>query len=62
MTVVSLDLDLIVNIETGIFPGEELVDQFPADLLFTEQHLKDLMAEQDPVSLRLFPKGRETTR
>jgi hypothetical protein len=53
---------LIVNIETGIFPGEELVDQFPADLLFTEQHLKDLMAEQDPVSLRLFPKGRETTR
>ncbi len=46
MTVVSLDLDLIVNIETGIFPGEELVDQFPADLHFPEQHLKDLVAEE----------------
>jgi hypothetical protein len=46
MTVVTLDLDLIVNIETGVFPGKELVDKFPADLLFTEQHLKDLMAEQ----------------
>ncbi len=46
MTVVTLDLDLIVNIETGVFPGEELVDQFPADLLFPEQHLKDLVAEE----------------
>ena len=26
MTVVTLDLDLIVNIEAGVFPGEELVD------------------------------------
>ena len=26
MTVVILHLDLIVNIESGIFPGEELVD------------------------------------
>ena len=32
MTVVTLDLDLIVNIETGVFPGKELVDKFPADL------------------------------
>ena len=46
MTVVSLDLDLIVNIEAGVFPGEEPVDRFPADLLFPEQHLKDLMAEE----------------
>jgi len=36
MTVVALDLDLIVNIEAGVFPGEELLDQFPADLLFPE--------------------------
>ncbi len=41
-----MDLDLIVNIEAGVFPGEELVDQFPADLLFPEQHLKDLVAEE----------------
>ncbi len=41
----TLDLDLIVNIETRVFPGEELVDQFPADLLFPDQHLKDLLAE-----------------
>ncbi len=33
------------NIEAGVFPGEELVDQFPADLLFPEQHLKALVAE-----------------
>ncbi len=46
MTVVSLDLDLIVDVEAGVFPGEELVDQFPADLLFPEQHLKDLVAEE----------------
>lgn len=46
MTVVTLDLDLIVNIEAGVFPGEELADQFPADLLFPEQHLKDLVAEE----------------
>ena len=46
MTVVTLDLDLIVNIEAGVFPGKELVDQFPADLLFPEQHLKDLVAEE----------------
>ncbi len=39
MTVVTLDLNLIVNIEAGVFPGEELVDQFPADFLFPEQHL-----------------------
>ncbi len=42
----TLDLDLIANIETGVFPGEELVDQFPADLLFPDQHLKDLVAEE----------------
>ncbi len=46
MTVVTLDLDLIVNTEAGVSPGEELVDQFPADLLFHEQHLKDLVAEE----------------
>ncbi len=46
MIVVTLDLDLIVNIEAGVFPGEELVEQFPADLLFPEQHLKDLVAEE----------------
>jgi len=46
MTVVTLDLDLIMNIATGVFPGEELADQFPADLLFPEQHLKDLVAEE----------------
>jgi len=46
MTVVTLDLDLIMNIATGVFPGEELADQFPADLLFPEQRLKDLVAEE----------------
>ena len=46
MTVVTLDLDLIVNIETGVFPGEELVNQFSADLLLLEQHLKDHVAEE----------------
>ncbi len=46
MTVVTLDLNSIVNIEAGVFPGEELVDQFPADLLFPEQHLKDFVAEE----------------
>jgi len=46
MTVVTLDLDLIVNIETGVFPGQELVDPFPADLLLLEQHLKDPVAEE----------------
>ena len=35
----ALDLDLIVNIEAGVFPGEELVDPFPADLLFLDEHL-----------------------
>jgi len=34
------------NIEAGVFPGEELLDQFPADLLFPEQYLKDLVAEE----------------
>jgi len=46
MTVVTLDLDLIVNIEAGVFPGEELFDQFPADLFLLEQHLKDLVAKE----------------
>ena len=46
MTVVTLDLDLIVNIEAGVFPREELVDEFRADLLFPEEHLKDLVAEE----------------
>jgi len=46
MTVVTLDLDLIVNTEAGVSPGEELVDQFSADLIFPEQHLKDLVAEE----------------
>jgi len=46
MTVVALNLDLIVDIEAGVFPGEKLFDQFPADLLFPEQHLKDLVAEE----------------
>ncbi len=32
--------------QAGVFPGEELVDQFSADLLFPEQHLKDLVAEE----------------
>ena len=36
MTVVALDLDSIVNIEAEVFPGKELLDQFPADLLFPE--------------------------
>ncbi len=63
MTVVALDLDLIVNIEAGVFPGEELLDQFPADLLFPEQHLKNLGGGRGfPVSLRLFLEGRESTR
>jgi len=35
-----------VNTEAGVFPREELVDQLPADLLFFEQHLKDLVAEE----------------
>ncbi len=52
MTVVTLDLDLIVDIEAGVFPGEELVDQFPADLLFPEQHLKDLVAEEAFVAMQ----------
>ncbi len=46
MTVVTLEHDMIVNIEAGVFPGEELVDQFPADLLFPELHLKDLVVEE----------------
>ncbi len=46
MSVVTLDLDLIVNVEAGVSPGEELADQFPADLLFPEQHFKDLVAEE----------------
>ncbi len=54
MTVVTLDHDLIVNIETGVFPGEELVDQFPADLLFPEQNLKDLVAEEGFQFLYLY--------
>ncbi len=37
---------MIVNIEAGVFSGEELVDQFPADLLFPEPYLKDLVAEE----------------
>ncbi len=32
--------------QAGVFPGEELVDQFPADLIFPEQHLKELVAEE----------------
>ncbi len=57
MTVVALDLDLIANIEAGVFPGEELLDQFPADLFFPEQHLKDLVAEEVFQFLYLyFPK------
>jgi len=59
MTVVTLDLDLIVNIEAGVFPGEELVDLFPADLLCPEQHLKDLVAEEVFQFLYVyFRKGR----
>ena len=46
MTVLTLDLDLIVNIETGVLPGKQLVDQFPADYLFPELYLKDLVAEE----------------
>ena len=46
MTVVTSDFDLFVNIEAGVFSGEEPVDQFPADLLFPEQHLKDLVEEE----------------
>jgi len=33
MTVVTLDLGLFMKIKTGVLPEEELVDQFPADLL-----------------------------
>lgn len=29
MTVVSLDLDLIVDVEAGVFPGEELLKPYP---------------------------------
>ncbi len=43
MTVVTLDLNLIVNIEAGVFPGEELIYQFPADFIFPEQQLKVLV-------------------
>ena len=45
MTVVTLDLDLIVNIEAGVFPGEELFDPLLVDLFLSEQHLKDFVAE-----------------
>ncbi len=31
MTVVTLDLDLIVDVEAGVFPGEKLFDLFPAE-------------------------------
>ncbi len=55
MIVVALDLDLIMNIETGVFPGEELADQFPADLLVPEQHLKDLVAD------KVLGDGRQET-
>jgi hypothetical protein len=40
MSAVTLDLDLLMNIEIGVFPGEELDEQFLADLLFPEQHLQ----------------------
>ena len=39
MIVVTLDLDIIVNIEARVFLGDVFVDQSPADLPFPEQHL-----------------------
>ena len=35
----AFNFDLIVNAETGIFPGEEFFDQLPADLFLAEQEL-----------------------
>ncbi len=46
MVVLTLDLDLIVDVEPGVSLGEKLFDQFPADLLFLDEHLKDLVAEE----------------
>ena len=46
VTVLTLDLDLIVDVEAGVSPREELLDQCSADLLFFDQHLKALMAEE----------------
>jgi len=60
MTVVTLDLDLIVNIEAGVFPGEELVDQFPADFLFPEQHLNDSAEPLTPFPDSEGPLGAYT--
>ena len=37
--VLAFDFDLIVNAETGIFPGEELFDQLLADPFLAEQEL-----------------------
>ena len=35
----AFDFDLIVNAETGIFPGEELFDQLLADPFLAQQEL-----------------------
>ena len=35
----AFNFDLIVNAETGIFPGKEFFDQLPADLFLAEQEL-----------------------
>jgi hypothetical protein len=41
----AFDFDLIVNAETGIFPGEEFFDQLLADPFLADQELQDLVAE-----------------
>jgi hypothetical protein len=42
----AFDFDLIVNAETGIFPGEELFDQLLADPFLAEQEPQDLAAKK----------------
>ena len=34
-----MDFDLVVNAETGIFPGKELFDHVASDLFLRDEHL-----------------------
>src|SRR5262245_14162875 len=58
--VLASDFDLIVNAETGIFPGEELFDQFLADLSLAEQQLENLVAKK--AFLLLYVYFRQTVK
>ncbi len=58
-SVLTLDLDLIMDIESGVSSEEELFDQFPAYLFFFDQRLIDLMVGG---LLCVFREGGITTR